>query len=821
MRRVLAGGYAYAEHDSANSAQDGTGDSSAAGQYALPAGLSLSSYTATNSASASGQSSQAVSWSNADGNGNSASQDFSTTTRGNDTASQHEEGTYAGGQLSLSSFVSDRSDRLSYASHDSGSTKSAPPNSAFSYASGYTNDSNTSNTQAVHQEGTYQGGNWNLSGYVLDQGSVSSSHNQQSGSSTTPEGTGNTNSDQHNSFNQTLHEEGTYAAGQLALTAHHRVADTASSNANESSFSGPSFGFDNVTSSNNTAHEDETGSGVVATDTVTTSGSTTGPGPNGTPVTNSYQTVNTYSRPIGGTLFLTPSVLFVAPSPVLAAANTAPPTSSGNTSSSGNTGSTGSTGSSGGSGSAAGAAGSTTTVTRGGVTFVTVTDAAGRVVSITGTDASGKVVEYHAYLYDAAGNVLTQTDGSNTTAYGYDSAGRKTSETVAYGTPQAATTTYAYDDAGNLVQVTDPDGNVTKFAYDASNRLISTTDPLGHTETRGYDNSGRLAWIVSRDGLKRAFAYDSAGRLLTETWYAADGVNVTDTLSYTYDNAGRLLTASNGYGSYTFTYDSLGRIAGVQEPVGLTLTFGYDAQGNRVLVQDSLGGVTQSVYNAAKQLVQRLFSSAGYASLQVNLAYDDAGRLSAVTRQTGTTATGTSAYAYDYDGRLLELQDSTGGGMPLFDYRYSFDTAGQLTGESLNGTTTSYNYDPAGQLQSDGTAGYAYDASGNRDTTGYVIGPGNQVLTDGTWKYTYDADGNVIGKVNLVTGETWQYRFDTIDHLTHAEHRSADGTLEASVDDKYDVFGNRIEMDVDTGGVQVTSRSPACAAISACHRRIR
>ena len=71
-------------------------------------------------------------------------------------------------------------------------------------------------------------------------------------------------------------------------------------------------------------------------------------------------------------------------------------------------------------------------------------------------------------------------------------------------------------------------------------------------------------------------------------------------MTYTYDAAGRLATASNSVGTYSLQYDDQGRVTHVDEPFGASLSFVYDAFGNRTLATDSFGGVTRSQYDAAK-----------------------------------------------------------------------------------------------------------------------------------------------------------------------------------------------------------------------------
>ena len=91
------------------------------------------------------------------------------------------------------------------------------------------------------------------------------------------------------------------------------------------------------------------------------------------------------------------------------------------------------------------------------------------------------------FLYDKAGNLLSETMGisatttyahASTTSYGYDALNRVVKRIDGYGTGAAATTNVAYDKAGNLLSITDPDSNVTTYAYDSLNRRIEEIEAL-------------------------------------------------------------------------------------------------------------------------------------------------------------------------------------------------------------------------------------------------------------------------------------------------------------------------------------------------------
>jgi RHS repeat-associated protein len=228
------------------------------------------------------------------------------------------------------------------------------------------------------------------------------------------------------------------------------------------------------------------------------------------------------------------------------------------------------------------------------------------------------------------------------------------------------------------------------------------------------------------------------------------------------------------------------------------------------LVQDSFAGVTSSVYDAANHLSSRQFSGTGQSPLRIDFTYNGTDQPATGTRYSdlaGTQKVGSTTYSYDADNRLNNLQFFTGGGASLASYSYTFDAAGNVLTQTINGTTTTFAYDVTNQLTTDGATGYTYDATGNRTNTGYTTGTGNQVTSDGTWTYSYDAEGNLIKKTKGASAETWTFGYDHLNHMVWAEQRSTDGgTLLMRADYTYDAFGNRIQKVVNSGGSTTTTQ---------------
>ena len=345
--------------------------------------------------------------------------------------------------------------------------------------------------------------------------------------------------------------------------------------------------------------------------------------------------------------------------------------------------------------------------------------------------------------------------------------------------------------------------------------MLTTTNPLGYTSYNTYDADGNLITAIDFNGLERTMTYDADGHETGETWYAANGTTVVNQINYTYDAAGNMLTASNNAGTYTMTYDG-NRLATQTDPNGLTLSYGYDDNGNVTSVVESQGttvlGTIASVYNDDNLLVSRSFTDENGQELNANLSYDESNNLASLARYNGSgTLVGSTQYTYD-NNMVTEIQDLDGSGTQLADYQYSYNAGQLLTSETDNGTTTPYSYDATNQLVSAGSSSYAYDANGNRQMSGYVVGADNQILSDGTWTYTYDKQGNVIEKTQGIARTTWIYLYDNANHLVDAQEWSQDPnvsgqpTLISESQYVYDVFGNLLGTTVSAGGSSTTTR---------------
>ena len=221
----------------------------------------------------------------------------------------------------------------------------------------------------------------------------------------------------------------------------------------------------------------------------------------------------------------------------------------------------------------------------------------------------------------------------------------------------------------NMVNITDAANHETGFAYDALGRVTQVTFPSTLSESYAYDAMNDLLSKTDRKGQTINYGYDALYRLTSKTYPDQTAVN------YTYDPLSRLTQVTDPTGTYSFTYDNLGRLVstGTQYSFlssALNNSYSYDAASNRTSLTDA----------------------AGYTS---SYSYDSLNRLTGLTN----TNSGSFGFGYDALGRRTSLTRPNG-----VNTSYSYDTLSRLLGVLHNG----------GALP--GSASYTYDAAGNRLT---------------------------------------------------------------------------------------------------------
>ncbi|MCI0637179.1 MAG: hypothetical protein L0206_25180, partial [Actinobacteria bacterium] len=137
-------------------------------------------------------------------------------------------------------------------------------------------------------------------------------------------------------------------------------------------------------------------------------------------------------------------------------------------------------------------------------------------------------------------------------------------------------TQYEYDETGNVIRQTNPDGCVLEMTYDVMGRLTrrraaNATGGCANSpvdDEYGYDARGLLVAARNPDvGLVRE--YDALGRMTREI-----DDRFANSVGYAWDRAGRLSSKVYPDGSSVhYAYDGAGRTVGISDPFGDTTRF--------------------------------------------------------------------------------------------------------------------------------------------------------------------------------------------------------------------------------------------------------
>ncbi|MFA6105431.1 MAG: carbohydrate binding domain-containing protein [Patescibacteria group bacterium] len=257
---------------------------------------------------------------------------------------------------------------------------------------------------------------------------------------------------------------------------------------------------------------------------------------------------------------------------------------------------------------------------------------------LTATDANGNSKNLYKDAYD---NLVKVEEINNGSTY---------------------TTNYTYNGLGNLISVTDSLSNVRSFAYDGLGRRVgvedlhSSGDTTFGTSTFVYDNNGNLTQKVDPNKQTVNYTYDKLNRVLTEDYTGKSGTEVT----YGYDRCtygvGKFCSVTSTGAIVNNVYDGNGHLKQETKKinnVNYVTQYSYDRLGNNTNITYPDNSQVQYVYNSANrpQAVNYKENSDGsFKTLVSNIIYSPLGQTAQITYPSGVTTT----FTYDAN-RLYRL----------------------------------------------------------------------------------------------------------------------------------------------------------------------
>jgi RHS repeat-associated protein len=333
------------------------------------------------------------------------------------------------------------------------------------------------------------------------------------------------------------------------------------------------------------------------------------------------------------------------------------------------------------------------------------------------------------------------------------------------------TTTYEYDEKGNLKKITPPTGSgisATTITVDADSRPHVITDGAGHIETITYDKLDRITEIAyTGTGTAKTvkFEYDADGNLIKRedptgtTKYTVDGLNrVTKeelpggfSNSYEYDEASNMTSFTDGGGTTKYKYNGLNELESMTEPgesKSTTFTYDNDHRLNKITYASGAKEVYQLEPTTGRPETITAEGVTGTTVPKLTYAYKE-GENDASLVQTLTESTGnTTSYLYDKLNRLKEAK-TTGTSQSL--YRYTLDGAGNRTKQTVNPTK---DEETGGQ-----TTYYVLNGGNELECRQTVTGACSKKTSTELSGYTYDGAGEetAITPEGDTSGTTFAY----------------------------------------------------------------
>ena len=329
--------------------------------------------------------------------------------------------------------------------------------------------------------------------------------------------------------------------------------------------------------------------------------------------------------------------------------------------------------------------------------------------------------------------------------------------------PIVATTTLTYDGNGNVTQVANPLNHSGTLTYDLFDRLTQATDTFGNKSIRSYDFNSNVTSVEAQDSASVTFARTEA---------------VYDELNRSYEThrwiSGAVGTSTN-YVISKIIYDKNARVTKFTDANNKSVTMTYDNANRLSLVTDNLGNTSQPTYDPNSNVTQSVTSELpGPQTFTRGATFDEIDRVLTIRDQGpdgvyNNTDDRITSMKYDSRGNITTSTDAKGTIVKLAYDALNRRTQVQRDPSGLN-IVTNFGFDKNSRLatytgiRNNGDAAaqyhtttYSYDRLDRLTQTLYADGKSSTVVLDAVGNVTSATDQN---------GSAATMTYDNLERLT-------------------------------------------------------
>lgn len=369
------------------------------------------------------------------------------------------------------------------------------------------------------------------------------------------------------------------------------------------------------------------------------------------------------------------------------------------------------------------------------------------------------------FTYDENGNLKTGTDPlDHRASQEYDALDRLKS-TLEDELGLQVATSYEYDALDNLTKVTDPRQKATTYTYNAFGELTQEVSPDRNTTTYTYDSAGNLKTRTDARGASfmATYEYDALNRVTKSTVGSVVQTFAYDTCA---NGKGRLCSTTATNANTQFDYMPDGQIARRIEVItvgGVTTNYrtgyGYDAAGRLIAMRYPNEILVEYGYTLDKPTSMTVTQGTAKSTIITGAAYEPFGPASSWTYGNGLKR----LIGYNKDGQVATISVDNG---PLQSLTYAFDENNRIkkvTNAGNPGTTLDFEYDGISRLRKFSTGfndiwTYTHDNTGNR-TKAVLSGTSSRTDT-----YLVAGDSNRLNTIG--GGQTAAFGYDNVGNTT-------------------------------------------------------